>query len=68
MPDLGGVPYKLHSHDWSCVLGLELGGNGSELDSEMSGNRWSPYTDVILLSPILIIITIFVSIMVTNWI
>jgi hypothetical protein len=27
------------------VLGLELGGNGSELDSEMSGNRWSPYSN-----------------------
>ena len=26
------------------MLGLELGGNGLELDSEMSENRWSPYT------------------------
>jgi hypothetical protein len=25
------------------VLRSELGGNGSELDSETSGNRWSPY-------------------------
>ena len=26
------------------MLRSELGGNGSELDSELSGNRWSPYT------------------------
>jgi Kyakuja-Dileera-Zisupton transposase len=25
------------------VLGSELGGNGSELDLELNGNRWSPY-------------------------
>ena len=25
------------------MLGSELGRNGSELDSELSGNRWSPY-------------------------
>jgi hypothetical protein len=29
------------------MLGSELG--GSELDSEMSGNRWSPYNRVIKL-------------------
>jgi hypothetical protein len=26
-----------------CAAGLELAGNGLELDSEMSGNGWSPY-------------------------
>ena len=43
---------ELHFRSRSCVAttgvmfaGSELAGNGSELDSEMSGNRWSPYSN-----------------------
>jgi hypothetical protein len=41
---------ELHFRNWSCTAttgvafaGLELAGNGLELDLEMIGNGWSPY-------------------------